>query len=145
MELMLNFGQIFIYLPYLITHFVKRPGYNIDLLSEIQNYSFPIYLPIFYSFVLVPTMLMDFLWLAYRKYEYKYTMIRWTWYIVIRIVFVFLVWYSNTFIFIPHNYRTIYLDIVSIFDGILPIIDFIQFVYYARKFYFHLKSREKEI
>ena len=27
----------------------------------------------------------------------------------------------------------------------LPIIDFIQYMYYARKFYLHLKSREKEI
>ena len=35
-------------------------------------------MPIYYLTVPVLSMLMDFLWLAYRKYEYKYTMIRWT-------------------------------------------------------------------
>ena len=88
---------------------------------------------------------MDFLWLAYRKYEYKNTIIRWTWYIVIRASVAFLLQYSTIFIFIPLGYQTIYGDVVNIILGILPIIDLIQFVYYARKFYLHLKSREKEI
>ena len=42
-------------------------------------------------------------------------------------------------------YQTIYIDLNSIVCGILPIIDFIQCVYYARKFYLHLKSREKDL
>ena len=89
--------------------------------------------------------MMDFLWWAYRKYEYKYTIIRWTWYIVIRALVLFLVQYSYSFILIPVDYRNLY-DHLCIFQyGIVPIIDFIQFVYYARKFYLHLKSREKEI
>ena len=148
MEFMLNFCEIFVYIPYVIKYFVKEPGLNI---REIQSYSFLFYLPICYSLVPVLSMMMDFLWLAYRKYEYKYTIIRWTWYIVIRISVNLFVDYSSIDISIPLlknlpiNYKTIFYDLVSIFYGIVSIIDFIQFVYYARKFYLHLKSREKEI
>ena len=96
-------------------------------------------------FVPVLCMLMDFLWLAYRKYEYKYTIIRWIWYIVIRALVLFLLPFSLNSNFISLGYHSIYTDLVHLIFGILPIIDFIQFAYYARKFYLHLKSREKEI
>ena len=55
-------------------------------------------------------MLMDFLWLAYRKYEYKYSMIRWTSYIVIRALVDFLVKFSSNYTFISIDYQTIYND-----------------------------------
>ena len=90
-------------------------------------------------------MMMDFLWLAYRKYEYKYTMNRWTWYIVIRALVVFLLEYAVVFVSISADYQTIYRNFVIVIFSIFSIIDYIQFVHYARKFYFHLKSREKEI
>ena len=63
---------------------------------------------------------------------------------MIRFLVMFLVQYSSSFI-ISVDYQTIYDYLTSILFGILPIIDFIQYVYYARKFYLHLKSREKEI
>ena len=72
-------------------------------------------------------------------------MSRWTCFIVIRVLVAFLLQYSINFISIPVDYQTIYYDFVNFLYGIFPIIDFIQFVYYARKFYLHLKSREKEI
>ena len=97
-EFMLNFGEILVYIPYVIKYFVKEPGLNI---REIQSYSFLFYLPICYSLVPVLSMMMDFLWLAYRKYEYKYTIIRWTWYIVIRISVNLFVDYSSIDISIP--------------------------------------------
>ena len=109
---------------------------------EIEKYSHLVYVSIIYSFIPVLTMMMDLLWLAYRKYEYKYTMIRWTWYIVMRTVVIFLVQYPIHF---PLDYQTIYSFLIYALHGILPITDLIQFVYYARKFYLHLKSREKEI
>ena len=74
---------------------------------------------------------MDFLWLTYWKYEFKYTIIRWTWYIVVRTLVVCLVGFSK------------YSDFVNCLNGIVPIIDFIQFVYYSKRFYLHLKSREE--
>ena len=85
-------------------------------------------------------MMMDFLWLAYRKYEYKYTIIRWTWYIVIRALVLLLIQKSIPF---SLDYGTIYRYLFNVIY--LSIIDFIQFVRYSRKFYLHLKSREKEI
>ena len=136
MEIIQSLGQIFIFFLSLITYFVKDTGSNV---AELQSYSS-------YAFVPVLSMMMDFLWLAYRRYEYKYTMIRWAWYIVIRTLIVFLLQYSTNLFFISGEYQTIYYnDTVNIFYGLLPIIDFIQYVYYARKFYLHLKSREKEI
>ena len=143
MELLLYFGQILMYSPYVIEYFVK--DFNIHFLKELQNYSSLFTLPIYCLLVPVLTMMMDFLWLAYRKYEYKYTITRWTWYIVIRMSVVFLLEYFIDFISISADYQTIYSNFVSIIFSIFPIIDLIQFVYYARKFYFHLKSREKEI
>ena len=53
--------------------------------------------------------------------------------------------YSTYFIIISHDYKDMSIDLLNILGGILTIIDFIQYVYYARKFYLHLKSREKEI
>ena len=143
MEFLMYLGQILMYYPYMIEYFAKE--FNIHFLKELQNYSFLFYIPSFYSLVPVLSMLIDFLWLAYRKYEYKYTIIRWTWCIVIRIVILFLLEYSLVFISISADYQTIYCHFVNIILSIVSITNFIQFVYYARKFYFHLKSREKEI
>ena len=143
LEFLMYLGQIFMYYPYVIEYFAKE--FNIHFLKELQNYSLLFYIPSYHSLVPVLSMLMDFLWLAYRKYEYKYTIIRWTWYIAIRISVVFLFEYSVVFNSISADYETIYSDFVSIIYSIFSIIDYIQFVYYARKFYLHLKSREKEI
>ena len=143
MEFLQYFGQIFIYYPYVIEYLVKE--FNIHFLTELQKYSLLFYSPIYYTLVPVLTMMMNFLWLAYRKYEYKYTVIRWTWFIVIRILVVFLLEYSLVFVSISADYQTIYSKFVNVIFSIVPIIDLIQFVHYARKFYFHLKSREKEI
>ena len=143
MEFLQYFGQILMYSPYIIGHFVKE--LNIHFLRELSNYSSQFTIPIYYSLVPVLTMMMDFLWLAYRKYEYKYTIIKWTWYIVIRILVVFLLDNCIDFISFSADYKNIYINFVNIFTTIFPIIDLIQFVYYARKFYLHLKSREKEI
>ena len=143
MEFTDNIGQIFIYLISVLLYFMKYS--NLRSLLDIQKYSFLFTTPIYYSFVPVLSMLMDFLWLAYRKYEYKYTLIRWTWYIVIRISVIFLVGFLSNYTFIPVDYQNMYHDFVNIVYGVLIIFDFIQYVYYAKKFYLHLKSREKEI
>ena len=52
--------------------------------------------------------------------------------------------YSITNIISPLDYKKLYNDFVSVFYGISPIIDFIQFVYYARKFYLHRKTEKKK-
>ena len=145
MEFLENLDRIFIDFPYLIKKLVNEHEYNFRSLSKFQYYSSLLYIPMCYSIVPVLSMMMDFLWLAYRKYEYKYSIIRWTWYIVIRALVILLFQYSTNIIYIFIGYQEIYGDILSALFGTFAIIDFIQFVYYARKFYLHLKSREKEI
>ena len=87
-------------------------------LFEVQTYSLMFTLTIYYSFVPVLSMLIDFLWLAYRKYEYKYSMVRWRWYIVIRISVNFLVKPSSNLISIPVEYEIVFYDLVNAFLGI---------------------------
>ena len=140
-EIVQNVCQFIFYFPARIIDFLLECPLYLEL-HYYSNMLFPI---IRYSFVPVLSMMMDFLWLAYRKYEYKYTLIRWTWYIVIIVLVIFLTRYPKYTNLIPLDYKIIYYCFADIPLLIFPIIDFIQFVYYARKFYLHLKSREKEI
>ena len=140
-EIVQNVFQFIIYFPDWIIDFLEE----CSLYWELKFYSSLLYLPIRYSFVPVLSMMMTFLWLAYRKYEYKYTIIRWTWYIVIRTLVIFIIQYSTLTKLIPLNYQTSNQFFTYVPLGIFPIIDFIQFVYYARIFYLHLRSKEKEI
>ena len=139
-EFIQSFCQIIYNFTIVINYFVKDS--NFSSFMEVKMYSKLIYMSTYYVFVPVLSMMMDFLWLVYRKYEYKYTMIKWTWYILIRALVVSL---TQKPISLSLDYETIYSYLVNVFYVIFPIIDYIQFVYYARKFYFHLKSREKEI
>ena len=140
-EIAQNVFQFIIFFPFWIINFlVESPLY-----WELQNYSSLLYLSIRYSVVPVLSMMMAFLWLAYRKYEYKYTIIRWTWYIAIRALVLFIMQFPKFTNLIPPDYQLSYDCFIDIILLIFPIIDFIQFVYYARRFYLHLKSREKEI
>ena len=140
MEFLQYLCQLIYNFPYYINRFVK--DFNFSYFKEVEKYSQLVYILIYYSFLPVLTMLMDFLWLVYRKYEYKYTKIRWTWYIVIRALVLFLLQYPIPFLL---DYQNIHYFLNCAIYNICPIIDFIQFVYYARKFNLHLKSREKEI
>ena len=146
METLQNLGQIFTNLPSVIINFLKETVKNLSSLQDIRMYSALFYIPMYYTLVPVLSMMMDFLWLAYRKYEYKYRIIKWTWYIVIRILVAFLFQYTVcSMTFFSLNYERIYSNLANAFFGTIPMMDFIQFVYYSRKFYLHLKSREKEI
>ena len=136
-EIALNMLQFIIFFPVMMIEYVLE----CTLYWELQFYSLLLYLAIRYSLILILTMMMDFLWLAYRKYEYKYTIVRWTWYIGIRALVLFVIQYY----ILTNLNQTQYECFIDILLLIFPIIDFIQFVYYSRRFYLHLKSREKEI
>ena len=141
MELILNLGQIFIYSFLPDNDFNKRSEFSFS--SGNPN----LFVTAHHSHLLFIgscTIYVDG-FLVVSLYEYKHTIIRWTWYIVIRSLVVFLVIYSINCISIPVVYEIIFYDPVNAFLGIFPIIDIIEFVYYTRKFYLHLKSREKEI
>ena len=140
-EIAQNVFQFIMYFPARIIDFLEE----CPLYWKLLYYSILLYMPIRYSLVPVLSMMMDFLWLAYRKYEYKYTIIRWTWYIAIRTLVLFIIQYSSNTNLIPLDYQIIYECFGNILLLIFPIIDFIQFVYYSRRFYLQLRSREKEI
>ena len=97
------------------------------------------------SLVPVLSLIMKFLWLVYKKYEYKYTLIRWTWYITIRALGVFVLYFICKQELFPADYMVILDKLYDFLMGCIFIYDLIQFVYYSRKFYLHLKSKEKEI
>ena len=93
----------------------------------------------------VLTLLMNVLWLVYRKYGYKFTIIRWVSYIVIR---AFVILTSDIILesLDEHDgYKILLSFICKYMYSSFTIFDLIQFVYSSRKFYLHLKSREKEI
>ena len=103
-EIVQNVCHFLIYFPAQIIDFVVES----PLYWELQYYSYLLFPTIRYSLVPVLSMMMDFLWLAYRKYEYKYTIIKWTWYIAIRAFVMFLIQISGYTNLIPLDYQTSY-------------------------------------
>ena len=119
------------------------PGVLVNYLIKTYPYVVSLLLAMRLTYVPLLSLVMNFLWLVYRKYEYKYTMIRWTVYIVIRGC-VAIIWFQS----LSHmslEYRGLASVLWDIFFTFSYIFDFIQYVYYSRRFYSHLKSREKEI
>ena len=89
------------------------------------------------------SLVMNFLWLVYRNYEYKYTMIRWTVYIVVRGLVAGIS--IQSIIYMSNEYRLLAYMMLSVILISFFAFDFIQYVYYSKRFtYSHLKSREKE-
>ena len=95
------------------------------------------------TYIPLLSLVMNFLWLVYRKYEYKYTMIRWTVYIVIRGL-VIVIWLQSVK-YMSKEYGFLADMMLGSFYMYFYIFDFIQYVYYSKRFYSHLKSRENEI
>ena len=117
---------------FLVNYSIKTSSYVISLLYAIRL-----------TYVPLLSLVMNFLWLVYRKYEYKYTMIRWTAYIVIRGLVV-IIWF-RLLPYMSPEYRGLAFVLLDIFFTFSYVFDFIQYVHYCLKFYSHLKSREKEI
>ena len=92
------------------------------------------------TFVPLLTLFMVILWLVYRKYEYHYTLRRWVWYIILRFISISVL---TTVRIKGNNFGFVCLK--GIVFPFLHIFDYLQFIYYSRRFYLHLKSRENEI
>lgn len=91
-------------------------------------------------------LLMKVLWLAYLHSPYRYTIVRWTAYIILRLVALYLV-HSWQLVYVNKD-STIKVD-VSLFiftytHLAYQVIDLITYILYSRRFYLHLKSRELE-
>ena len=92
------------------------------------------------TFVPLLTLFMVVLWLVYRKYEYRNTIRRWVWYIILRFISISVL---TTLVLRGYILELIYLK--GFVFPFLHIFDYLQFIYYSRRFYLHLKSRENEI
>ena len=98
-----------------------------------------------YSFIPMLCMTMDVLWLAYLNWNYKYTIMRWTLYIILRIISMNILYQLIRYYF---ENSTAEYEIVRSLNRVLlmifGIIDLICYIWYSRRFYQHLKSRENE-
>ena len=89
--------------------------------------------------------MMKFLWLVYKKYEYKYTLIRWTVYILVRTLLILILYIIAVNPFFSSDYYSVFEFLQQMLNLFILIFDYIQFLYLSRKFFLHLKSRGKEI
>ena len=143
LEFLRNIGYLLSSLPSWFIYFGKETSGMIDYQHNVEKFSDEYFVSKSYTFVPVLCLFMNFLWLAYRKFEYRYTIIRWTWYIVLRII-IGTSYYLIAQI-LPNYYQYLIKIFCGLFAEIFTILDFIQYVYYSRRFYLLLKSRETEI
>ena len=141
LELVENLLLIQDLLAAILRHLI--PGLQADYLTYTTPYVSTLLYAIRLTYVPLLSLVMNFLWLVYRKYKYKYTMIRWTVYIVMRGCVV-CIWFQ-LLSYIDNDYWGLASTMLYIFIICNYIFDFIQYVYYSKRFYSHLKSREKEI
>lgn len=141
-----NFVLLILFLE-LINNISYDVGSFLQLLREFVSFSYKTEHGILLinsclrmTFVPLLTLFMIILWLVYMKYEYHYTLRRWVWYILLRFVSTLVL---TTFR--VRGYRYEQDCIKGIVFPFLHIFDYLQFIYYSRRFYLHLKSRENEI
>ncbi|KAI6650714.1 hypothetical protein LOD99_7765 [Oopsacas minuta] len=112
-----------------------------------------IFYPIIFHFALILQsfyipilcLLLKVLWLAYLHSQYKYTIMRWTVYITLRLVAIYIV-HSWQFVYVSNNdiKVNISLLIFTYLHSVFQTIDLFTYILYSRRFYLHLKSREIE-
>ena len=91
-------------------------------------------------------LFMKVLWLVYLHSPYKYTIMRWAAYIVLRLIVLYTVFIAQKFDYWSENnyimmaYMLSYGSICILFQT----LDLITYMLYSRRFYLHLKSRELE-
>ena len=146
MEFLNSLAYMLAFLPFWVLNFDRDNKTTFLFLYHIGNFMVRFGVILRQSLIPLISILMNFLWLVYRKYEYKLTLIRWFGYMSIRTFIIIILTVLNVKPAYPViNYETVLFGIIQIFFGCIYICDFVQFVHYARKLYLHLKSREKEI
>ena len=140
-ELFENISFILYLLP--VWGRVVNIGSHLHSLIKISNSVIHITFATRLTYISLLSCVMDFLWQVYRKYECKYTMRRWAVYIVIRGL-VIAIWLQSVR-YMSYEYKILAKLLLSSFYVYFFVSDFIQFVYYAKRFYSYLKSREKEV
>ena len=109
-------------------------------------------------YVIVLCLFLKVLLLAYLNLPYKYTIMRWTAYILLRGIFSLILVQGWIFINqsaigsaqwetkIPdiHIILSIRKSLNFAIESLFAVVDFITYIIYSRRFYQHLKSRELE-
>ena len=90
------------------------------------------------------SLLLKVLWLIYIRSPYKYTIIRWTWYIVIRCVLFSIFCYFQITSQCSIGWHGITCSTIALIDLFVNTSDLIIYLVYARRMYIQLKSRETE-
>ena len=117
-------------LNFILTHHSHQFINSVSIISHLCH------IPLLYLF-------MKVLWLAYLHSTYKYTIMRWAAYIVLRTIllaFVYLAVLVNPF----KCDESIILFFYDLIFVIYEIIDIFTYLLYSRRFYQHLKARELE-
>ena len=151
LEFIQNLGEII----YTLLNWVIIFDHNFKVLNllnrifpfapTVRIISYHLTFPTRFSIVPILSLFMKFLWLVYRKYKYRNTIIRWAVYILVRTFVIFIINLPRyEFNLYPDDYIISLLMISLFLERLFLIIDFIQFVFYSKKFYLHLKSRERE-
>ena len=130
-EIANNSAEFITAINYLISH--KFYGLIFHFVFISQSF----YVPIL-------CLLLKVLWLAYLHSPYKYTILRWIAYIVLRLAALYVV-YSWQFVYVDPSVRIeISLSIFTYAQSVFHITDLITYLVYSRRFYLHLKSRRLE-
>ena len=135
LELVENLLLIQDLLAAILRHLI--PGLQADYLTYTTPYVSTLLYAIRLTYVPLLSLVMNFLWLVYRNYEYKYTMIRWTVYIVVRGLVAGIS--IQSIIYMSNEYRLLAYMMLSVILISFFAFDFIQYVYYSKRFYSHLK------
>ena len=92
-----------------------------------------------YCHIVIPCLLLKVLLLAYFHCPHRYTVMRWSIYITVRcVVFV------GSFFINSKIYTKELRSLRDILGSVAFFADFFTYIIYSRRFYLHLKSREKE-
>ena len=117
-----------------------------QLISDLKRYSFIFrysYIISYHCHVTTLCLSLEVLWLTYLHCSYKYTIIRWTWYIAIRCVVFVSIYELSAPGFIPE-----YTNELAVLNNALVVAanlsDFIMYLIHSRRLYTHLKSRVNE-
>ena len=145
LEFVQNMSEVIYFLPDWLLVFTPENQTIVPFLIVLSNKIRISVFSIRYSVVPVLCLMMKYLWLVYRKYDYKYTLIRWTVYILLRTLLILFLCIISKNHFYSSDYYSVFKLLELMLNSFILFFDYIQFLYLSRKFYLHLKSREKEI
>ena len=139
-ELLFNFSESME--RFVNWHFYFRDSVFFHFLKKSNKYFYHLNIITFNCHLSIPCLFLKVVWLAYLHCPYRYTIMRWIGWIVLRCVFFFSIKIlDNLGLAIYHKELQ---TLNSAMLAVVMLIDFVLYLSYSRRFYQHLKSRETE-